>query len=333
MSKALLVDVDLTVNDTNTVRTTVQSDKQDLVFFRVPKNEYTYESTRTYTKWNKNRRAFPSCCLVWRLALMFYIVGVNQSGAFRCGSIVLRRYINTILIRSRNVRGSIAATIPLPTTMAARSPSRFSWVRHKLPISTVADPDSWPPRNHALRFDWSSPTVAVYRDTTHGGPDIDDAEASGKMDDEKDTVDSERGAQHLFAPTYSAARSRLDYSYHTVLVLNRQLLQDAIMDRVIASTSTTSSESDSPSKKSGEVIGSTGILPLQSMKSRRKPWIVFTAGPMGVGKGYVLTQLQQANLFPLDQYIKIDPDMIKSELPEMAGYLQSDQATAATKVP
>jgi Zeta toxin len=50
---------------------------------------------------------------------------------------------------------------------------------------------------------------------------------------------------------------------------------------------------------------------------------------MGVGKGYVLVQLKQIQVldFATDDYIKIDPDMIKTELPEMAGY---DYALAAT---
>ena len=53
---------------------------------------------------------------------------------------------------------------------------------------------------------------------------------------------------------------------------------------------------------------------------------------MGVGKGYVLTKLHERGLFPLDDYVKIDPDMLKSELPEMAGFLQADRASAATKL-
>ena len=53
---------------------------------------------------------------------------------------------------------------------------------------------------------------------------------------------------------------------------------------------------------------------------------------MGVGKGYVLSSLYNSNLFPLDNFLKIDPDMLKTELPEMSGYLQVDPATAATKV-
>lgn len=53
---------------------------------------------------------------------------------------------------------------------------------------------------------------------------------------------------------------------------------------------------------------------------------------MGVGKGYVLTQLHQAGVFPIQNFVKVDPDMIKSELPEMAGYLQAEKESAATKL-
>jgi len=104
---------------------------------------------------------------------------------------------------------------------------------------------------------------------------------------------------------FSKARSQLDYSYHLHPAQSRQELQDVILSRVVNSSSSDKSS---------------------------KPWIVFTAGAMGVGKGYVLSSLYKSDLFPLDKFLKIDPDMLKNELPEMSGYLQADPATAATKV-
>jgi hypothetical protein len=53
---------------------------------------------------------------------------------------------------------------------------------------------------------------------------------------------------------------------------------------------------------------------------------------MGVGKGYVLSTLHKSGLFPLDTFLKIDPDMLKIELPEMSGYLRVDPESAATKI-
>jgi hypothetical protein len=53
---------------------------------------------------------------------------------------------------------------------------------------------------------------------------------------------------------------------------------------------------------------------------------------MGAGKGYVLSTLYKSGLFPLDGFLKIDPDMLKIELPEMSGYLRVDPESAATKI-
>jgi hypothetical protein len=113
------------------------------------------------------------------------------------------------------------------------------------------------------------------------------------------------------------------------LVENRQLLQDAILGRVVDSARRTSSseEEDEEEAASAAAEGDAAIA-----KPRKRPWIVFTAGPMGVGKGYVLTKLHRAGVFPAGAFLKIDPDMIKGELPEMAGYLRANRDTAATKL-
>jgi hypothetical protein len=113
--------------------------------------------------------------------------------------------------------------------------------------------------------------------------------------------------QTEFTPKFSLARSRLDYSYHRKPAFNRQELQDAILSRVV--------------RAAAQVPSQNG-----------KTWIVFTAGAMGVGKGYVLSTLHKSSLFPLVGFLKIDPDMLKVELPEMSGYLRVDPASAATKI-
>ncbi len=43
---------------------------------------------------------------------------------------------------------------------------------------------------------------------------------------------------------------------------------------------------------------------------RSRPWLVFTAGTMGVGKGHVLLHLSRnkAASFPLDRFVRVDPD-------------------------
>ncbi|KNC78040.1 hypothetical protein SARC_09515 [Sphaeroforma arctica JP610] len=113
-----------------------------------------------------------------------------------------------------------------------------------------------------------------------------------------------------FASKFAEARKRLDYEYHRNPVCPRQELQDAILTRVLAASN-----------------------PLKTTtKHTRKPWLVFTAGAMGAGKGYVLSTLHNADAFPMSQFVMIDPDKLKNELPEMAGYLQEEAESAATKV-
>jgi hypothetical protein len=121
-----------------------------------------------------------------------------------------------------------------------------------------------------------------------------------------------------FASTFEKARNRLDYSYHKKLSLTRQMLQDAIMSRV------TNNNNDNSSSDPQNPDNNNNI--------NTRPWIVFTAGAMGVGKGYVTMNLHKAGLFPLETFLKVDPDMLKQEIPEMSGYLNQDKASAATKV-
>ena len=50
-------------------------------------------------------------------------------------------------------------------------------------------------------------------------------------------------------------------------------------------------------------------------------WIIFTAGVYGVGKSYMIRKLQQESCFPsTTEYIKVDPDEIRSMLPEYKVY-------------
>jgi len=38
------------------------------------------------------------------------------------------------------------------------------------------------------------------------------------------------------------------------------------------------------------------------------PWVIFTAGAMGSGKGYVVDWMQAHGYLPLDQFVVVDPD-------------------------
>ena len=122
---------------------------------------------------------------------------------------------------------------------------------------------------------------------------------------------------HLHSEPFRDGRSKLDYSYHKNPKLERQLYQDVVLQRVL--------DADEDNRGEDHPEGT-------SKNSRQHPFLVYTAGPMGVGKSYVLSQLHKRSIFPLQHFVKIDPDMLKVELPEMSGYLQHDSESAATKL-
>jgi len=59
------------------------------------------------------------------------------------------------------------------------------------------------------------------------------------------------------------------------------------------------------------------------------PWIVFTAGAMGAGKGYTIKHLHRKNRFPLSNFTIIDPDEIRRLLPEFDVYTNSIEPSLA----
>jgi hypothetical protein len=106
-----------------------------------------------------------------------------------------------------------------------------------------------------------------------------------------------------FHGPYAALRRALDYTYHAHFGAARQSMQDAIVARLVAGGA-----------------------------SSAAPWAVFTAGPMGGGKGHVLRWLHARGAFPLARFVHVDPDAIKAELPEAPALAASDPAFAATRL-
>ena len=103
-----------------------------------------------------------------------------------------------------------------------------------------------------------------------------------------------------FTAPYQRARSKLDYSVHKNPALRRQTFQDAILSRILEQVQ-------------------ESILD--------EPSIVFTIGPLGAGTSYVLSELYQRDLFPIENFTHIDIEKIKQELPEMAGYYAANSST------
>ena len=99
--------------------------------------------------------------------------------------------------------------------------------------------------------------------------------------------------QHLRAP--------LDYGYHARYSRRRQLWQDRAIKATIVRTS-----------------------PVPN------PWLIFTCGPMGAGKGHTLNWMSRNGYFPLERIVHIDADHFKHVMPEWDGYVARDPARAGS---
>lgn len=111
-----------------------------------------------------------------------------------------------------------------------------------------------------------------------------------------------------FVGKFGDIRNQLDYTYHMHYSEERQLLHDKLIDsflRTIVHDKETNIDCE---------------VPLEN-------WIVFTAGPMGAGKGHTMQWLNHHGLFPFDAFVNVDPDAIRQLLPETAHYNEIDNNT------
>jgi len=96
-----------------------------------------------------------------------------------------------------------------------------------------------------------------------------------------------------FSGPFIAERSRLDFEYHGNYTSERQAWQDTVIGRL-----------------------------MMRSKPHPKPWLVYTCGGYGAGKGYVFSWMDDHKVFPLSDIVCIDPDRFKEAMPEWQGYLQ-----------
>ena len=94
-------------------------------------------------------------------------------------------------------------------------------------------------------------------------------------------------------------RKKLDYNYHVNTTRARQLWQDRAVESVVART-----------------------------EAQANPWVVYTCGPMGAGKGFVLAWMSKNGYFPLEDIVHIDPDHFKRLMPEWDRYVGHDRERA-----
>jgi Zeta toxin len=174
-------------------------------------------------------------------------------------------------------------------------------------VENATHVEAWPPYNEQISgwYDWTQSTVQMYK-------------ALASTDNKNDN--DERGGLQVVPAPFQRERQKLDYTYHSRLIYSRLVFQDSILNQirngVLANNKTITTNSSSAIMTENN-----------TNRTRQRPWLIFTAGPMGVGKGYVLAQLKQMKVLDASEYLWIDPDMIKTTLPEMAGY---DITMAAT---
>ena len=95
---------------------------------------------------------------------------------------------------------------------------------------------------------------------------------------------------------FADLRGRIDYNWHTNYTEARQLWQDSLI-------------------KSVSIRGEAQV----------RPWLVFTCGAMGAGKGHAMAWMSRHKIFPLENVVRIDPDYFKRSMPEWEDYVKEDR--------
>lgn len=132
--------------------------------------------------------------------------------------------------------------------------------------------------------------VAADYDWTHSTADNYDEARAGRA-----------GPSEGFEREYAFARDRADYSYHVRYTRERQRWQNAVVRGVVTRT-----------------------------EAQPRPWLVFTCGPMGAGKGYALSWMSEHGHFPLESIVHVDPDHFRRLMPEWQEYRARDPTTAGS---
>lgn len=117
------------------------------------------------------------------------------------------------------------------------------------------------------------------------------------------TEENHRASHSEFYGQFAHIRATLDYEYHSNYTFARQLLQDSIVRSFL---------------EAAIVKDSRGRV----CSTPTRPWIVFTAGAMGAGKGFTVSQLVKDGHFPLLAFVRVNTDAIRRKLPEYEMYIR-----------
>lgn len=111
---------------------------------------------------------------------------------------------------------------------------------------------------------------------------------------------------HHFLGDFATIRPLLDYTYHRKYSDARTMVQDQLIKKIL---------------NKGDHDKASLLL----------PWVVFTAGAMGAGKGYVVRWMDKNGYLPLRKFVCVDPDAIRQELPEWPGYVKVNPELAGQR--
>ena len=190
-----------------------------------------------------------------------------------------------------------------------------SWLRTPASSSKTPPPIPKPHTGHRrarTQGDQISPTTRQ-DDLAPVSPGADgrrEALRSKRFSALQSSEDNHASPDFQFFGQFAHIRSTLDYTYHKNYTFTRQRFQDAIVREFL----------DAALVKDPQ----TGHV----CSTPTRPWIVFTAGAMGAGKGYTVSKLVQNGRFPLLAFVRVNPDAIRRHLPEYHLYIRQSPQLA-----
>lgn len=115
----------------------------------------------------------------------------------------------------------------------------------------------------------------------------------------------ENHPEATFVGSNNDIRPLLDYTYHKMYQNHRVQVQDDIISRF----------TNAVNPRGDDML----------------PWVVFTAGAMGAGKGYITDWMEKKGYFPKEHFVVIDPDEVRKSLPEWDEYVKRAPQEAGAK--
>lgn len=131
-------------------------------------------------------------------------------------------------------------------------------------------------------------------------------------DFQKSTRDNYTDQLSSDKPTYSGEfldiRKNIDSRFHGSYICSRQLMQDDLIKEALG------------------IRAGPEVWPKQT----GHPWILFTGGAMGAGKGYTMNWMMRMGIIQIPNLRHIDPDVFKRKLPEWKIYVKLNPSTAGS---